>query len=331
MTSWPLPASPTAVRAVFVSAVALAVVLGIFGLFPVRSQTLTLNALRTEESIPADYPWADIWEATTAEVVPLSAQNIAPPFGGGTVSAITARALHDGERLYFLVEWSDEAADSTVAGSNLFSDAAAVQFPIGGVEAPYTMGGAGLPVNIWQWKAVWQSDIESGFETTQDRSPNTYVDGYQNSDDPLFNTAGAAGNIVAQRDRTTPVENLVAEGFGTLTTSEIQDVEGSGVWSEGQWRVLFIREFEPADPGLTSFAIGEATPVAFAVWNGGADDRNGQKSIATFITLELVDDEASLPGEESATSQVLLLVLAIVLGLVVAYGVTRGKDEPADA
>jgi hypothetical protein len=310
--------------------VALAVVVGVLGLFPVRSQTLTLTGPRTGEPIPADDPWADIWGTPTAEIVPLSAQNIAPPFGGGTVSAITARALHDGRRMYLLVEWDDEAADESVAGSDLFSDAAAVQFPIGGVDAPYTMGGAGLPVNIWQWKAVWQADIESGFETIQDRLGDTYADTYQNSDDPLFATAEAAGNIVAQRERTTPVENLVAEGFGTLTTSDVQNVEGSGVWKNGQWRVLFIREFESADSELTSFEIGKATPVAFAVWNGEAGDRNGQKSIASFIELRLVDDVASLPGEESVSSQVLLLLLTIAVALVVVYGITRREERPHD-
>jgi hypothetical protein len=330
MTSWRLPANATAVRVVFIGAVALAVVVGVLGLFPVRSQTLTLTGPRTEEPVPADDPWADIWETPTAEIVPLSAQNIAPPFGGGTVSAITARALHDGRRMYLLVEWDDEAADASVAGSELFSDAAAVQFPIGGVDAPYTMGGAGLPVNIWQWKAVWQADIESGFETIQDRLGDTYADTYQNSDDPLFATAEAAGNIVAQRERTTPVENLVAEGFGTLTTSDVQNVEGSGVWNNGQWRVLFIREFESADPELTSFEIGQGTPVAFAVWNGEAGDRNGQKSIASFIELRLVDDLASVPGEESVSSQVLLLLLTIALALVVVYGITRREERPHD-
>jgi len=330
MTSWPLPANPTAVRAVFIGAVALAVVVGVLGLFPVRSQTLTLNASRTEEPIPHDDPWADIWEATTEEIVPLSAQNIAPPFGGGNVSSITTRALHDGESLYFLVEWDDDGADMSVAGSDLFSDAAALQFPIGGVDAPYTMGGAGLPVNIWQWKAVWQADIESGFETIQDRLGNTYADAYQESDDPLFRTAEAAGNIVAQRDRTTPVEDLVAEGFGTLTTSDVQNVEGSGVWNNGQWRVLFIREFESADPELTSFEVGKATPVAFAVWNGEAGDRNGQKSIASFIELRLVEDVAVVPGEESVGSQVLLLLLTIALALVVVYGITRREGRSHD-
>jgi hypothetical protein len=324
MTSWRPLVRPATVRTTFVAAVALAVVVGVLGLFPVRSQTLTVDARRIEEPIPLDDPWADIWRAASTEAIPLSAQNVAPPFGGGTVNQVAVRALHDGQRLYFLVEWDDEGADTSVAGNTLFSDAVAVQFPIGDGETPYTMGGAGLPVNIWQWKAVWQADIESGFETIQDRLPNTYVDEYQHPDDPLYRPAESAGNLLAQRNRTTPVENLMAEGFGTLTTAEVQDVDGVGVWNDGRWRVLFAREFASADPELTSFGIGEVTPVAFAVWNGNAGDRNGQKSIAPFIDLRLVDVVASPPGEESVGSEILLAFFAIALGLLVAYGVTRG-------
>jgi hypothetical protein len=326
---WRLLARPATLRIAFVSAVALAVVVGVLGLFPVRSQTPTLDGPRTEEPIPVDDPWAEIWETTSAEIVPLSAQNIAPPFGGGTVSAVTARALHDGQRMYFLVEWDDAGADTSVAGNNLFSDAAALQFPIGDGEAPYTMGGAGLPVNIWQWKAVWQADIESGFETIQDRLSNTYVDDYQQADDPLYRSAEGAGNILAQRDRTTPVENLVAEGFGTLTTADVQDVEGVGAWSDGRWRVLFIREFEPADPELASFGVGEVTSVAFAVWDGNSGDRNGQKSIAQFIELRLVDESVTPSDGETAGTVILLTLLVVGLALLVAYGVTR-KTEASD-
>jgi hypothetical protein len=323
MTSWRLLAKPATFRVLFTGALVLAVVVGVFGLFPVLSQTVTVVGARTEEPIPLDDPWAEIWDDTKAESVPLSAQNIAPPFGGGTVSSVTARVLHDGESMFFLVEWDDESVDESVAGHELFTDGAAVQFPIGGVEAPYTMGGSGLPVNIWHWKAVWQADIDSGFETIQDRLGNTYVDDYQNADEPLFRTADAAGNLIAQQDRITPVENLVAEGFGTLTTSDVQDVGGVGVWSDGVWRVLFVRDLAPADADLAAFSLDEASSVAFAVWDGGSGDRNGQKSIASFIQLQLVDEEATPPGGSSARTETLLLIVAVALGVFVAYGATR--------
>ncbi len=125
------------------------------------------------------------------------------------------------------------------------------------------------------------------------------------------------------------MENLVAEGFGTLTTAEVQDVEGAGSWDNGQWRVLFIRDFEPADPELASFDVGETTSVAFAVWNGNQGDRNGQKSIAPFIELQLVDETAAR-SVESASSNVLPAILTIAAALLVAYVVYRRTEKALD-
>ncbi len=330
MTSRRLPGRPLAIRAIFVSGVAISVIVGVLGLFPVRSQAPALDAEHTREVVPLDDPWASVWDGSDSEVVPLSAQNIAPPFGGGTISSITARALHDGQQLFFMVEWDDNEADDSVAGAHLFSDAAALQFPVGGDDAPYTMGGVGLPVNIWQWKAVWQADIESGFETIQDRLGDTYVDSYQQEGNPLYRTAEEAGNILSQRDRITSVENLVAEGWGTLTTADIQDVDGVGVWRGGQWRVLFVRDLEPAEPGLASFAPGEVTSVAFAVWDGQALDRDGQKSIAPFIQLNLDGEGPVAPGGQGFTPGTVVLAVGLVLAFVFALLLVRRAERMFD-
>ncbi len=72
---------------------------------------------------------------------------------------------------------------------------------------------------------------------------------------------------------------------------------GSGAWRDGRWRALFARDLDPSSPGLAEFSVGEETMVAFAVWDGGSGDRNGQKSIAQFIELRLSDAEVSLPGQ----------------------------------
>ena len=280
-----------------VSAVGIAVVagalIGVFGVLPVRSQTLVLDASLTQEEIPLDDPWDDIWNSAAPQSVPLSAQNVVPPFGGGTVSALIARALHDGDRLYLLLEWADGAVDNAVNTNISFSDAAAVQFP-GETDAvvPYTMGGPDLPVNIWQWKAVWETDIAEGFSAS--RYPNTYSDDYPNAGDPLYAPALDLGNPLSQADHASPVENLIAEGFGTLTHVEVQDVEGVGEWREGRWRTLFARDFAPSTDGLASFAVGEDTMVAFAVWDGGGGDRNGQKSIAQFVDLRLSGETTAI-------------------------------------
>ena len=229
-------------------ALASAVGVGALDVVPVRSQALRLEALEASGEVPLDDPWDAVWDGAPSQEVPLSVQNISPPFGGGTVSALTARALHDGDRLYLLLEWADGEVDDAVNGFEEFSDAAAVQFPSASADGlpSYTMGGPGSPVNIWQWKAVWQADIKQGFATSQTRYPDTYVDEYQNGDDPLYRTAAYVGNPLAQREHDSPVENLVAEGFGTLTHSDVQDVAGSGAWREGQWRALFARDLAPS-------------------------------------------------------------------------------------
>jgi len=94
-------------RTALVAAVVIAVILGVLGLVPVRSQTLSLEAPRAIEPVPIDDPWASTWDTVPALRVPLSAQNVTPPFGGGSISAVTVRAQHDADAVYFLLEWSD--------------------------------------------------------------------------------------------------------------------------------------------------------------------------------------------------------------------------------
>lgn len=304
-------------------ALAVGVAGGMLAIVPVESQALTLEALRAPASVPVDEPWASVWDGAPKQDVPLSAQNIAPPFGGGTVQTLTARALHDGSRLYFLLEWSDAEPNDTVNGFEEFADAAAVQFPgdASKLTPPFTMGGPDAPVNIWQWTAVWQADIERGFDTTMTRYPNTYADFYPDPTDTLFKPALYVGNPLAQRDHDSPIESAIAAGFGTLTHADVQDVIGAGEWRDGRWRALFVRQFEPAADGRAGFAEGETTSVAFAVWDGGSDDRNGQKSIAPLIELTIGAGEASAVAadEGGGAGWLIAIVMAIVAVAVGVY------------
>lgn len=63
------------------------------------------------------------------------------------------RAASDGEKLFLRLRWNDASKD-TATSREQFSDAAAVQFALGGGAATsYMMGAATTPVNIWYWKA----------------------------------------------------------------------------------------------------------------------------------------------------------------------------------
>ena len=310
--------------------VGLALAVSSLDIVPVRSQNVLLTAKRTEVAPRIDDPWDPIWVVAPSQYVVLSAQQIAPPFGGGTIDSLIVRALHDDERLYVLVEWEDTNLDDAVNGVAEFSDAVAVQFPAASSTGvpPFTMGGPSTTVNIWHWKAVWQRDIDSGFASLQDRYPNTYADFYPNADDPLYRTAEFVGNPLAQRTHDSPVENLIAEGFGTLTHSDAQLVEGSGAWREGRWRAVFARSLASADLDQAQFELGEPTQIAFAVWDGGSDDRNGQKSIAPFIDFEVGDADAlGFDGAEFGGTQILIVVvIALSLGSAASlYAISRRR------
>ena len=290
------------------------------------SQTVTLVAKRSELDIPLNDPFDGAWRRANPVETPLSAQNLTAPKGGGD-RTVTARALHDGERLYVLLEWEDESEDLLVSRQTEFSDAAAVQFPVSeGESVPsFCMGDPTSPVNIWQWKAAWQADIDQGYVDVEDTYPNVHVDLYPFEDEEVFYPARAVGNVFARENRTTPVDNLLAGSFGTLTQAQDQLVQGSGEWRDGKWRVLFARDLT-AGGDYSQFAEDKSTNISFAVWDGANGERDGTKSVSQFLTLEVSSEVAEAGGGVTVWLIVLVVLGGTVLALVLAlYGRQRAK------
>jgi hypothetical protein len=272
--------------ATIVAALLLAGAFTALDIVPAASQDTLLRAWSVESSQGLMDPWSGVWSDVKPSVVALSAQNATKPFGGGEVATLKARALQDGDTLYVHLEWKDGTRDESVNGQTVFGDSAAIELPVvPGVAVPsFCMGDANGTVNIWHWKAVWQADLESGYSSVRDRYPDGFADGYLLEDDPAFQTARAAGNILSQEQHASPVENLVAAAFGTLTTADLQDVDGGGAWKDGRWRVVFARPLSTAS-GYPSLAAGDSTNIAFAVWDGSKGNRDGIKSVSQFMNL----------------------------------------------
>ena len=115
---------------------------------------------------------------------------------------------------------------------------------------------------------------------------HSYVDYGMGKSEGVFNPGRATHNIISDNSlRYSPVEDLNAEGFSTLTTQANQNVEGSGNWSNNRWAVVFKRTLTTDDPNDTQFTEGKS-PIAFAVWNGGNKERNGQKGVTHFHELK---------------------------------------------
>ncbi len=288
-------------------------------------QGTTITALRADGTVPSRDPFDPFWERLAPVEIPLSAQEVTPPMGGRRFT-LQARAVHDDDRLYVLVEWPDPSADRSVAAVTDFTDSVAVQFPgEAGTQVPaFCMGDPNATVNIWHWKAAWQADMEEGFGGTKGRYPNAAVDDYPFGDEEVFAPGRAAGNQFSVHERESAVENLVAAGFGSLTPDQSVAVTGWGQWRDGRWRVVFERTLAVAEPGNVNLPATGRTDVAFAVWDGGARERDGQKSVANFVTLD-VSDRPMPAGPSGLLVGLLIGLIPLAVGAAVWAGVALGR------
>ena len=286
----------------------VALALRVFEANPALAQAPVVGAWRatTDPGLDGSSPG---WQAIPAVMVPLTAQQVTIPMGGGTVQSVAVRAAHWNGNLYLMMEWPDSTQDIRSDRPELFADAAAVQFPgLGGAAVPaICMGQVDQAVNIWHWR----SDTEAGVS----RLPTGgYVDLYPSEED-LYYPARAAGNPVAVT-LASPVQSLVAGGFGTLTAAAQQTVQGHGVYWSGRWSVVFSRPVASAGTLEPSFTAGTPIDTAFAVWDGSQGQRDGIKSVSVFFQLQLTDEVA--PWSRSAGSPALLVAaVAIGIGLVI--------------
>ena len=237
---------------------------------------------------------------------------------------VNVKAASNGKEIAIRLEWFDSTRNDIMVQNQQYKDQAAVMFPQdpSGPVPPFTMGSEGERVNIWQWKATWNKENagHAGNEMMQDLedqynymamgsgsyyiyepsgklvlSPeqqpkvserHTFIDPGMGKNEGVFNPGRATGNIMSDNTlRRSPVEDLNAEGFSTLTTQAQQDVDGSGNWSNNRWMVVFKRSLKTNDPNDTQF-LADQTAIAFAIWNGNNKERNGQKALTIFHTLK---------------------------------------------
>jgi mono/diheme cytochrome c family protein len=227
------------------------------------------------------------------------------------IEGLTVQALHNGEELAIRLSWIDATSDTRAVRHDEFRDAVALQFSLT-PDPPFYMGEAGRlgGVNLWMWKADREQDLEGGYQDVGAAFTGLTVDRYPEQamppeaiptggwalrpiteHDPTFVTAWGAGNLVAQPDRSTPVESLVARGPGTLSglPLNIQRVDGQAVHDRGVWHVQLQRRMSfpdaTEDDGEREFRSGDYLPVSFAIWNGSAGDRDGKKNISIWQKL----------------------------------------------
>jgi complex iron-sulfur molybdoenzyme family reductase subunit gamma len=102
----------------------------------------------------------------------------------------------------------------------------------------------------------------------------------------------------------------------------VQDAKGFGVHDSSGWAVVLTRDLLANQVGEAKFAPGQNLDMAFAVWDGSHDERNGKKAVSQFVTLEIAQAPAYSVGHSRVgivIAAVGLLVGVAGLGLGLAY------------
>jgi len=325
-------------RTNLIMVVLVALVLG----FTLSANAATIEALKVKGEIPVD-PTDPFWsnygptkgKDVTIDMDPQMITN--PMWPNPATKWVNVKAASNGKEVAVRLEWTDPTRNDIMVQSQHYKDQAAIMFPVNqsGEEPPFTMGGDGERVNIWQWKATWDKegagsagnggmqDMEDQYkfmamgsgsyymyepngmlsgidtphesgskaETVKDRGAgdlgkrDTFVDFGMGKNEGVYNPGRATHNILSDASmRVSPIEDLNAEGFSTLTTQAHQDVQGKGNWSNNRWAVVFKRSYATGDENDTQFKTGK-TPMAIAIWNGQNKERNGQKAITQWNEL----------------------------------------------
>jgi DMSO reductase family type II enzyme heme b subunit len=242
-------------------------------------------------SDPNDRAWRDA-PVFTAALVPQDM--VEPRLIEPSTDKVLVRALSDGKSIAFHLEWTDPTMND-VPGLARFSDACAVQLPVtiaADVPAPQ-MGEPQRPVEIVYWRAYWQSTVDGREDSIKALFPNATVDHYpfeaatlqagseaQREMAQRYAPARALGNTMAG-PRQQPVQDLVAEGPGTIRAAPETRSVGAGKRTDHGWSVVLTR---PLPKGLEP---GGRTQVAFAVWQGEQREAGARKMRSVWAPLLL--------------------------------------------
>lgn len=253
-----------------------------------------LHAIRVEDQGPLLDPWATFWNNAKGVQVPLMPQLVALPMHKSpSIKSLTAKAAHNGQWLAVWMEWEDPTKNDRIVLDE-FGDQVAVELPVHytkeALPSPM-MGNPGGTVNIWQWRAVFQHDIEKGEPQVRDLYPNTLVDIYP---DQVLRTIDARPYMGAlgvdnpiSRPRQSAVLDQQAAGWGTMTVHPEQNADGKGTWKDGRWRVVITHPLVTVSAHHLRLRPGDETVVAFAVWDGGSREVGSRKAWSTWIPLTL--------------------------------------------
>jgi ethylbenzene dehydrogenase len=265
------------------------------GRAPQRANEVVAVAVPKLALDPEDSAWRQAPEYA-AKLLPQDL--VEPRLLKPSTAEVLVRSLTSGTDIAFRLEWID-AARNDLPGPGRFLDGCAIQIPAkADPELPDPqMGQAGKPVEITFWRADWQASVNGRPDDIHSLYPNASIDHYpfearslevgsdaQKEMAKRYAPAAAVGNRrVGPRE--TPVEDMIAEGPGTLSPAPRTASRGKGLYGKQGWSVVMIR---PLPTGLTPKT---RTTIAFAVWDGSHEEAGARKMRSGWVPLAIREDK----------------------------------------
>ncbi len=209
-----------------------------------------------------------------------------------TTQEVQVQAVTDGKEVAFRIEWLDDTQNDMAKPHN-FIDGCAVQVPIkieAAVPAPQ-MGEKDKTVQISFWRADWQAIVDGRADEITSIYPNAKPDHYPFQAESLeknpqarkdaelrYAPARSLGNN-RQGPRQQPVEDLIAEGPGTLSPNPQSFSKGKGVRTAKGWAVVITR------PLPEGFSKEKQSQIAFAIWEGSKGETGARKMRTGWVNL----------------------------------------------
>ena len=145
-----------------IKALIIAFTLGMFAV----ANAADIKAVKVSGAIPTspDNPfWSERYGPTALKhvIIDMDPQMITNPmWPNPSTKYVFVKAATNGKEIAVHLEYNDPTRNDIMVTSQQYKDQAAIMFPVNqsGEEPPFTMGGDGERVNIWQWKATWDNE-----------------------------------------------------------------------------------------------------------------------------------------------------------------------------
>lgn len=272
----------------------IAISVALWGLcaVPAAAQESGLRAVRVAGGGALADPTAAYWNGAPATSIAMLPQVVATPrHPNAAIKQLTVKVAHNGQWLAFLIEWADPSKDDRLV-TNEFGDQVAVELPVKYLkDAPPSpmMGNPGGRVSILQWRAAFQRDLERNDHTVRDLYPYAQVDVYPDqvlraTDARPYTGALGLDNPISH-PLATAVLDQMAEGWSTLTVNPEQHSDGKGLWRDGRWRVVISHPMASGSENDPQLQPGDASIVAFAVWDGGHAEVGARKAWSSWVPV----------------------------------------------